>query len=103
MSDLSPHLSAPWPAPHVGPDVDEVIDNAVRTLAAARHLSWPGDSPTELPLLASLIYRLNTRILDAIDLTREQDIVDADIAHLAGMPLSELRSLLDDPEDDLDH
>lgn len=98
MSDLSPHLSAPWPAPRVGDDVDAAIDDAVNTLAGTRRLSWLGDGPTEIHLLASLSYRLNSRLLDAIELARDQDLADADIAHLAGMPLSELRPLLDDLE-----
>ena len=102
-SDLAPHLSEPWPAPRVGDDVDQAIDDALNTLAGIRRLSWLGDGPTETHLLAALRYQLHSRILDAIELARDQDIAEADIAHLAGMPLSELQQLLNDPEDDLNH
>ena len=97
------HLSAPWPAPHVSDDVDDAIDDAVNTLADARQLDWTDHAPTQLHLLASLAYRLNSRLLDTIELAREQGIAEADIAHLAGIPRFELRTLLTDPEDDLDH
>lgn len=103
MKDLAPHLSQPWPPPRAGDDADRAIDAALNTLAAARHLTWLGDAPTEIHLLASLQYQTNRRLLDAIDLARQQDIPQADIAHLAGMPPTQFTQLLSHEKEDHPH
>jgi len=108
--DAAPHirdyfqqLEAPYPAPLLDTDVQNVVGRAIEDLAEDRRMAWLGDGPIQVHLIASLIGELQARLDEAIVLAADQETDIADIARLAGLSSDQTRQTITntDPENDL--
>lgn len=71
--------------PAVGDDTQIVLEQALDSLGAARGLSWIGDAPTRLHLLASLIAETERLLPQAVADARDKQSSWAQIGDLLGV------------------
>ena len=70
------------PAPAVGPDSLQILDEAIDQLARLRTPYWLGDSAVRLHALTSLIAQAELLLPDAIHDARDQELTWTQIGEL---------------------
>jgi len=103
LQDHFRQLEAPYPQPMPDDNVQDLAQRAIEDLARQRRLTWLGDGPIQVHLIASLLAELQFRLDEAIVLAADQDADPAGIARLAGISIAETRQAITntDPENDL--